>query len=263
MGFTSHLTTDLPAPTEQVAIAAWGRVLINSVDSRGRIDFTQLLHEQDDLETYVAYLANAKPGGNRSKRIADAINTYNALAMYAVIKKGIPDDFDSFFKRLGFFKLTSFLVGGKKWSLYDYENKVVRAFGDPRVHFALNCMSVGCPRLPQVPFSANDLEHQLEAATREFINSDQYVRVDRRNNRVFLSEIFHFYRKDFIVKDGADSLIGYINNYLPEAIPEQYRIEYIPYDWTVNIQRTGVSMAPKAGVENPLDWYSISVEVII
>lgn len=224
-----------PSVSTKSASEAWNRVLATYVDKSGRVNFHGLQQNLTDLVEYVRHQATRKPGGNRNQRMAASINTYNALAMYGVIKKGIPRDFSSFFKRLRFFKLTKFEIGGKKWSLYDYENKVVRGFGDPRVHFVLNCMSVGCPRLPQVAFSAESIEEQLESATLEFINSEKYVRVVDSEKSVYLSEIFDFYKEDFLSAHGG-SLIDYVNRYRMKPIPTHYRIEDISYDWTVNRQ---------------------------
>ena len=54
-------------------------------------------------------------------------------------------------------------------SLYDYENKVIRPVGDPRVHFVLNCMVVDFPRLPDKPFARDMLDSQLNEASFEFL----------------------------------------------------------------------------------------------
>ena len=55
---------------------------------------------------------------------------------------GIPETLAGV-RKIGFFALGKVQVGGEAISLYDYENKVIRPLGDARIHFALNCMSVG------------------------------------------------------------------------------------------------------------------------
>jgi hypothetical protein len=78
--------------------------------------------------------------------------------MYGVVYHKIPSDFNRFIDRARFFKFTENNIGGKHISLYDYENKIIKPMGDPRVHFALNCMVVDCPRLPDKPFAPEILD---------------------------------------------------------------------------------------------------------
>jgi len=103
------------------------------------------------------------------------------------------------------------------------------------VHFVLNCMSRGCPRLPRAPFLANDLERRLDEAARGFLNEERNVRLDRAAGTVHLSQIFEFYGDDFMKQ--AASLAGYVNRYRAGPIPENFEVTFIPYDWTVNRQR--------------------------
>jgi len=67
---------------------------------------------------------------------------------------------------------------------------VIRPSGDPRVHFALNCMVVSCPRLPRTAFTAAALDRELDRAARSFIAENRNVRLDPQNRLVYLSAIF-------------------------------------------------------------------------
>ena len=93
-----------------------------------------------------------------------------------------------------------------------------------------------CPRLPQVPFDAKLLQTQLDAATREFFTEPRNLRVDDETATVEVSEILDFYTEDFLLQ--APSIIAYINRYRDDAIPENYTVRYIDYDWTVNTLHT-------------------------
>ncbi len=226
--------------TPRQADRLWADILKQAVDSKGRIDFVGLAQAPSRLRTYVAYIGHHAPHNrpdlfpDPDSRMAYYLNSYNALAMYGVVKLGIEDGFDSLLDRAKFFKLTRYVVG-KVWiSLLDYENKIIRPLGDPRIHFALNCMVVGCPRLPQVPFQANKLNRQLKNASHEFLNHSRNVQVSKRKKVVHLSEILDFYTEDFV--DDKQTLIFYINRYRKTSIPEHYEIEFIPYDWTLNQQ---------------------------
>jgi hypothetical protein len=229
-------------PQYEAAIAAWARVLSQFVDTSGRTDFEALAINREDLDLVVDTVGRVSPESHpeafatRQKKLAYHINAYNALAMSAVIEAGIPEDFNGFFRRTNFFVIRRIRVGGASLSLYNYENKVIRPLGDPRIHFALNCMVRDCPRLQQAPFRAETLESQLASATREFLSKDQHIRLDEDNRELWLSEIFDFYTDDFLVDGSQQGLIAYVNQYRDTPISHDFRVRFIPYDWTVNRQ---------------------------
>ncbi len=226
--------------TERSSIIPWTKVLISSVDKNGRVDFQGLSEDTKDLQAYVAFIARVSPESypfpNEDREMAYYMNSYNALAMFGVINHNIPKDFFSFSDKAKFFKFTEYIIGGRPISLYDYENKIIRPLGDPRVHFALNCMVVSCPRLPQKPFQAGTINDQLDKAAREFVNSDKHVQVDKDQEIAKISEIFKFYKEDFVNSQQSKSLIKYINRYRTKKIPENFDVEFLPYNWTINRQ---------------------------
>jgi hypothetical protein len=156
--------------------------------------------------------------------------------MHSVLEKDITTGFNSFFKRAGFFKFHKINVGGKSTSLYDYENKVIRPIGDARVHFALNCMVKDCPRLPQEPFTTEDLDKELDEATWEFFSKDKHLRLDHDKKILWVSEILKFYTKDFVTSGKSQDLLAYVNKYVKQKVPEDYKVRFIRYDWTLNQQ---------------------------
>jgi len=241
-----------PAANYAAAISGWQQVLTTYVDEQGRTDFVALAadslatdplaSDSGPLQNYVHTVGHYGPSSHpaafteRAAVLAYHINTYNALAMHGVIDEGIPEDFDSFFKRAGFFKFRGVLIDGEKTNLYDYENKVIRPLDDPRAHFALNCMVRDCPRLPQTVFTPELLDAQLNQAAREFINSSKYVLIDHDKRQIRVSAIFDFYTKDFVPSGKARDLPDYINRYRDEPLPDGYKVKYLKYDWTINQQ---------------------------
>jgi hypothetical protein len=232
-----ELSVDCGTPDD-----CWAQVLKRHVNAKGQVNFDAVAQDKSALETYVRYIASESPKSNPEKfpssddKMAYYLNSYNALAMWGVIENGIPKDFDSFFKRLSFFMFNEFQIGGSYTSLYDYENDVIRSVGDPRVHFALNCMSVGCPRLPQQPFPVKNLNDTLEAAAFEFFRSPLYLQVDDKEKIVSISEILKFFTNDFVGEGKSPNLIAYVNKYSAKKIPENYEVKFIPYNWTINRQ---------------------------
>ncbi len=221
------------------ALAHWAKVLRVFVNDQGEVDFHGLANNPTDLKAFVDYIARFSPDSaparfpTKESRLAYHINAYNALSMYNVIDSGIPKSLSGLTK-VRFFGFKQFPIGGKTMSLYTYENDVIRPMGDERVHFALNCMSVGCPRLPKGPFTAAGLDEQLDREARRFLAEPRNLRVIPERKTVHLSEIFKFYKEDFLRR--SPGLIAYVNRYAREKIPEDYEIDFIDYDWTVNGQ---------------------------
>lgn len=228
--------------SQELAESSWAQVVNHFVDSNGRVDFKNLSNNPLPLHRYVRFIAQTSPMKHPEKfptheeRLAYYLNSYNALAMYGVLSRGPNRNLEWFWDRFSFFKFTTFNIGGEDISLYDYENKIIRPLGDPRVHFALNCMVKGCPRLPQTPFLAETIHSVLTSLSEEFVNHSYHVQVLDSARLVRISEIFKFYTEDFVNEQSAPSLIAYINRYRKVEIPENYNVEFIPYDWTVNNQ---------------------------
>ena len=242
-------TTPVPTPALAQELSTrdwetiWTRVLARHVNDAGQIDFSALQQDRGDLDQVVAFIATVDPNSQPHRfpeprsRLSYYINAYNALAMHGVLQAGRPESLGGLTKFM-FFYLRKFDVGGKSISLYDLENRIIRPMGDERVHFALNCMVVSCPRLPRTAFSADALDRQLDRAARAFVAETRNVRVDPTERKVWLSSIFKFYTEDFLAH--APSLIVYLDHYRAEMIPLDFKILFLDYDWSVNdSQRQG------------------------
>jgi hypothetical protein len=219
------------------AEAAWVRVLNQYIDDQGRVDFTAIAASRADLDRFVSFIYAAAPNNRPDlfrgpqDTLAFHINAYNALAMYNVIDSGIPASLAGL-RKIGFFALKKVTVGAKPISLYDYENDVIRKLNDPRIHFALNCMVVGCPRLPREPFVGARLNEQLDAATRLFFSEPRNLVIDPQRKVIRVSGILEFYTEDFLQQES--SLARYIARYRELPAADAYAVEFMPYDWTIN-----------------------------
>ncbi len=243
---TACVSTIVPSPSTgepsplKPPLDAWARVLKTHVDEQGRVDFIGLSQDRTDLDRYVSWIYANGPRNwpemyrQREQQLAYHLNAYNALAMYNVLESGIPESHagsagERFFQRRELF------VGGQLLSLRAYENDVIRKLGEPRVHFALNGMSVGGPRLPREPFTPEKLQQQLVRETRVFFAEERNVRVDAAARTVYLSEILDFHSEDFLA--AAPSLLAYVNRYRAQPVPEDYKVKFMDFDWTINRQQ--------------------------
>ncbi|HEY3078220.1 MAG TPA: DUF547 domain-containing protein [Burkholderiales bacterium] len=231
----SAITAGQPADPYQ----HWGRVLARHVNDRGEVDFRALAGARAELDSFLGYVAQTSPRSapasfaGRDAQLAYYLNAYNALAMFNVVDSRFPQRLGAV-QRFVFFGVKRFPVGGERMSLYTLENDVIRPLGDERVHFALNCMSVSCPRLPREPFRPQGLDKLLDGKAREFFAERRNLEVLPERKLVRVSSILKFYREDFLAK--SPTLIAYINRYASAAIPDDYEVEFIDYDWTVNAQ---------------------------
>jgi len=120
---------------------------------------------------------------------------------------------------------------GEKLSLDDVENKKIRAaFHDPRVHFAINCASKGCPPLRMEPYAGNAIDGQLEDQTRKFLAHLFIERTDNNGVIAHVSKIFDWFEDDF------GDRIGFLRRYGPPALSVASRVElkFDDYDWSLN-----------------------------
>jgi len=126
-------------------------------------------------------------------------------------------------------------IAGLRLSLDDIEHAVLRRlFRDPRLHYAINCASLGCPGLRPSAFTGNTLEADLQVSARQFINSPHGVSFD--HNSLVLSGIFEWYRKDF---GGTDQtllhhLASHAHAPLRERLLAAGRVARYQYDWGLN-----------------------------
>ncbi len=198
--------------------------------------------------------------GTRAERLAFWINLYNALVIDAVIQEEIKQSVtESWLGILSFFQKAAYWVDGARYSLSDIEHGILRENKgtpyipgpqfplldtrnasviepmDPQIHFALNCASTSCP--PIQFYDASDLDRQLDLATKNFVNQD--LELDVNKGRVYISRIFSWYQADFGGSLGILRFIAkYTNNpghsaWIKENL-EEIKISYKTYDWSLN-----------------------------
>jgi hypothetical protein len=226
-------------PQDSAPLHLWATVLQTYVDDEGRVDFAGLAENPEALQGYLDYVGEVSPESHperfpsRESALAHYINAYNALAIYNVIDSGIPKSIGGL-RKFHFFFIKRLKFGGKRISLYHLENDLIRPLGEERVHFALNCMAVSCPRLPREPFTADGLDQELEREAERFFAEKRNLEVQPEKRRLRVAEILDFYTEDFTAKSGT--LVAYINRYHDGSIPEDFEVRFFDYDWTVNRQ---------------------------
>ncbi len=125
-------------------------------------------------------------------------------------------------------------------TLNDIEHRIMRPiWGDPRIHYAVNCASIGCPNLQPEPFTGTTWDGMYEAAAYEFVNHPRAVDLSGRNP--VLSSIYDWYTEDFggDIAGVVDHLLEYAEPGLAEGLRAfaergyRGRVRY-EYDWALN-----------------------------
>ncbi|MFK7829490.1 MAG: DUF547 domain-containing protein [Congregibacter sp.] len=184
----------------------------------------------------------------RDEQLAFLINAYNAWTVELILSAW--PDVDSI-KELGSFlrspwKKVFIPLLGDTVSLDEIEHKMIREpgrFDEPRIHFAVNCASVGCPSLRPEAYSAATLDHQLEEQTKQFLSDRSRNRSTA--NKLEVSSIFKWYRNDFENGwRGAQSLEAFLALYASPLKLDETRaaslrdgslsVSFLDYDWRLN-----------------------------
>ncbi|MCD9467458.1 DUF547 domain-containing protein [Photobacterium iliopiscarium] len=188
--------------------------------------------DKQKLHTYIYQLSQLDPRQyNRNVQFAYWVNLYNALTVQLIL-----DNYPltSITKLGGFFSFGPWdqpivTIMKKTLSLNDIEHRILRPiWHDPRIHYAVNCASLGCPDLlPQV-FDSHQLEQQLNTAASRFINSNKGVHTNSKQTT--LSSIYDWYSVDF---GNRQALLQHINHYRLHKKINGDNIKF-DYNWLLN-----------------------------
>lgn len=179
----------------------------------------------------------------RAEQFCVWANLYNALTLQVVLAR-FPvrsiRDIKSSPIALGPWKDKRLSVQGVRLSLDDIEHNILRKqWRDPRVHYAVNCASIGCPNLPRRGWRSESLDGDLNVAARAFINSPRGVRVTRAD-QVRVSSIYQWFKLDFGNTDAG--ILAHLRQYATPALLAQLvnaRIGGHDYDWSINAASGG------------------------
>ncbi len=201
------------------------------------VDYVGLQRDADRLDEYLARLAEAPlPALNRDQKLALYINAYNAFTL-ALILEHWPLDSIRDIPRRDRWDAVRWVIGGRVLSLAQIEHGELRPnFVEPRIHFAINCASIGCPPLRNEAYEASTLDAQLEQQTQALHDDARWVRVDDETGTVELTSLYLWYEGDFA--QVAGSPLEFAARYRPELAAGRYRIRWLSYDWGLNVAST-------------------------
>mgnify|MGYP003652623690 CR=1 FL=1 len=226
-----NLTSTTANSEVNVDHSDWDALLKAHVNEAGMVDYEGFKNDRQKLDAYMNKLSNLNPNNDWSVQelLAYYINLYNVYTVDLILNnyptKSIQDIDGAFTKAIVPVKNRTLSLGG-------IENGILRKMNEPRIHFAINCASMSCPKLLNEAYTAGRINEQLDRAVNEFINSSKN---DISANNPKVSSIFDWYKKDFITEE-TPTVIDYINLYSSTRINTTATLEYKKYDWSLNKQ---------------------------
>ena len=213
-------------------------LLKKHVDADGWVDYDGLHGDSARLDEYLTAIARAPfDTMSRDEKLALLINAYNAATLRLILDfhpvKSIKDIPTA--KR---WDHERWVVGGHTLSLNDIEHKQIRPkFNEPRIHFALVCAAVGCPKLRNEAFDAARIDAQLDDQMRYAHEHDRWLRFDADRAVLRLTKLYDWYGSDF-TQTGM-TVQQYAARYSPplkRALDEGRRVKvrWLDYSWVLN-----------------------------
>ncbi len=225
----------------------WTALLREIVTPAGKVDYGRLAERRALLDEFIATLGAVSPESHPSTfpsaeaELAYWINAYNGFTLHAIMAEY---PITSVWKtRDGqFFQRRRHLAGGRPISLDEIEHEILRGrFREPRIHFAINCGSNGCPPMRTAAYEPAALRQTLHDAAVQFLGSEWNCRIDHPQRRIFVSRLFKMYADDFAGEQGSTheyrlGVLRFIAQHTGVALERiaAYDVIYNTYDWGLN-----------------------------
>ncbi len=238
------------AASERVAVglvdhSGWDQLLKKYVDDRGLVDYAAWKATAADVQTLDEYTlrlsAAAFPANaSRDAQLAFWINAYNAVTVKGILREYPTTSIRNHTAKVYGYNIwqdLKLIVNGNSYSLEAIEHEVLRKMGEPRIHFAIVCASIGCPRLLNEAYTADKLDAQLTLNAKAFFAEASKFQADASAGTIQISPILSWFAQDFGANSAAQ--MKTIAPYLPATAQELAnsgiaRISYLDYDWGLN-----------------------------
>ncbi|QDT45047.1 hypothetical protein Pan241w_51640 [Gimesia alba] len=231
----------------QVDHSTFDRLLKKYVDTKGMVNYEAWKASQTDrraLQNYLKLLSRANPRATAPKqaRLAFWINAYNAVTLEGIMQVYPTTSIRNHTAKVFGYNIWDDLplnVGGKNYSLNQIEHEILRKMNEPRIHFAIVCASIGCPKLRNEAYTTEKVDAQLTANAIDFFQQKKHFQIKPTQRTVHLSSILDWFATDF--GSTQSEQLHYIAKFAPEAsrsflITPNVTVKYLDYNWGLNHQ---------------------------
>lgn len=221
--------------------SAFDRLLKKHVNEKGLVNYKGFKADEKAFNQYLATLSQNAPAASwsKSEQMAYWINAYNAYTIRLILDHYPVKSIKDIGSKIQIPFVTTpwaaefFSIGGKKMSLDDIEHGTLRKkYNDPRIHFALVCASISCPRLRNEAYTAAKLESQLDDQGQDFLNNPAKNKISKTSAQ--LSKYFDWYKSDWA--ENGQSVVKWVNKYSKTKLDANAKITYQDYNWNLNEQ---------------------------
>ncbi|MEZ6063535.1 MAG: DUF547 domain-containing protein [Planctomycetaceae bacterium] len=233
-------------PMDQIDHSAWNELLRTYVDDDGLVNYSGWKSSTSDrrkLQDYLSTLSAADPVATcpTDARLAFWINAYNAVTIEGILREYPTSSIRNHLPQvLGYniWKDLKLYVDGQPFSLEQIEHQKLRTMHEPRIHFAIVCASMGCPRLLNSAYTADEIQNQLDENARDFFRRPSNFRYDQASKTFYLSSILKWFATDFGSHRRAQ--LKTISAWLPSeesrkaAVGGDVGVSFSDYDWNLN-----------------------------
>lgn len=233
---------------DRIDHSAWDGLLDKYVNTEGRVNYRGWKASAESARRLDGYLATLSKGdlaapAAQEAQLAFWINAYNAVTVKGILREYPTSSIRNHTAQLwgyNIWKNLKLRVGDQTPSLDHMEHQTLRPMGEPRIHFAIVCASIGCPRLLNEAYVAERLDTQLDTNARHFFAQQQNFQPDPANKSIGLSPILKWFGEDF--GEGQSAVLRRISPWLPTdaarelAAEPGVRVRYLDYDWNLNSQ---------------------------
>ncbi len=211
------------------------------------VDYEKIKNDselQERISLQLGKLKTVKAPEGEKHKLAFWINAYNFFTIVDVVNNYPITSM----KKIGW-KDKHHEAEGTLYSLDDIEHNIIRPLADPRIHFAINCASVGCPSFKAEIFDGKQIDMQLDKVVTNALKNPLHLRMV--NNKLNTTQLFNWFSKDF-ESGGYEGVSGFIIRFAPKRLRHAHQIENeIKYDWNLNTEQNVLKKMKELGTKFP------------
>ena len=238
--YTFSCAAPISSHSKPVSHEKWNQLLKKYVDEDGLVNYKGIIADSTELNSYLDLLSANHPNAenwSENERLAFWINAYNAFTIRLIIRNYPVNSIKDIAGGIPFvntpWDIKFIKIEGQEYDLNNIEHGIIRKeFNEPRIHFALVCAAMSCPKLRNEAYDPSKLQSQLEDQTRSFINNPSKNEIAK--DKIKISKILKWYWSDF--SDVADNRISFINQYSKVKVEENADVDFMDYNWALNEQ---------------------------